>query len=197
MKIIRGIIRGIIPNLIRTAFLISFCAVSARADTNYYLTMRRSLADIESTNNVAARNRHSTASGKYQFLKSWDAWFKRRAGYTWSSTVPAAKAPKSVKELSSIRQDRLFDIYFNEVVSPWIIDVNSRYVAAQKLSRAELLALAHRQGTGGATKYLKSGIDPYSGKYGNKHVSVHMRRMREQMKFYGYLDSQRQLVKGA
>lgn len=179
-----------------SAVIFLFFGVCARADTNEYLTMRRALADIESTNNVSARNKYSSASGKYQFLKSWDAWFKKRAKFTWTSTVPPSKASKSVKDLSSKRQDQLFDIYFNEVVSPWIINVKTRYVAAQKLSRPELLALAHRQGTYGATKYLKSGIDPYAGKNGNKHVSTHMRRMREQMKFYGYLDSQKTLVKG-
>ena len=157
--------------------------------------MRRALADIESTNNVSARNKYSSASGKYQFLKSWDAWFKKRAGFTWSSTVPPVKAAKSVKELSSKRQDQLFDIYFNEVVSPWIVDTQARYIAARKLSRAELLALAHRQGTVGATKYLKTGKDPYAGKHGNKHVATHMRRMREQMKFYGYLDSQHYMIR--
>lgn len=181
--------------LIRIIFLILFLATGARADTNEYLTMRRALADIESTNNVSARNRHSTASGKYQFLKSWDAWFKKRAGFTWSSTVPPAKAAKSVKELSSKRQDQLFDIYWSEVVSPWIIDVQARYIAARKLSRAELLALAHRQGTVGATAYLKTGRDPHAGKLGNKHVATHMRRMREQMKFYGYLDSQHYMIR--
>lgn len=182
--------------LIRIIFLILFLATGARADTNEYLTMRRALADIESSNNVSARNKYSSASGKYQFLRSWDAWFKKRAGFTWTSTVPPAKATKAVKELSSKRQDQLFDIYFNEVVSPWIIDVRTRYVAAQKLSRAELLALAHRQGTIGGTAYLKTGRDPHAGKYGNKHVSTHMRRMREQMKFYGYLDEQRHMVRG-
>lgn len=173
--------------------ILLFADVALGADSvSHYLTMRRALADIESTNNPCARNRHSSASGKYQFIKGWDAWFKKRAGYTWSS-VTAQPACKT----SAARQDRLFDIYFNEVVSPWIIDVRERYIAARKLSEPELLALVHRQGEAGGRAYLRSGADPFAGKAGNKPIAVHLRAMKKQMGFYNYLDSQHELVRGA
>lgn len=185
--------------LIRTLFLIMLCLFSGVAigsnEVSYYLTMRRALADIESGNDPAARNPKSTASGKYQFVKSWNPYFKKRAGYTWTSTVPKRGASKTVRDKASERQDFLFDLYFNEIVSPWIINVRTRYLAARKLSHAELLALVHRQGGEAGEKYLKSGIDPYSGKYGNKHIATHLRAMRRQMAFYSYLDTQHELVK--
>lgn len=183
----------------RTILAIIWLTVSSTAlgatSVGYYLTMRRALADIESGNDPAARNPKSTASGKYQFVKSWNPYFKKRAGYTWTSTVPKRGASKTVRDKASQRQDFLFDLYFNEIVSPWIIDVRTRYLAARKLSHAELLALVHRQGGEAGEKYLRSGIDPYSGKYGNKHIATHLRAMRRQMAFYSYLDSQHELVK--
>jgi hypothetical protein len=159
---------------------------SPASGVSHYLTMRRALADIESGNNPCSRNAHSSASGKYQFVKGWDAWFKKRAGYTWSSVTA-----KAVCKKEAARQDRLFDIYFNQVVSPWIVNVRAKYLAARKLSEPELLALIHRQGEAGGISYLRSGIDPYAGKYGNKHVATHLRAMRRQMGFYNYLDSMR------
>lgn len=160
-----------------------------------YLKMRRSISFIESRDDPSARNRVTSASGKYQFMASWDRWFKREAGITWRSTVPKRSASKSVKAAMGQKQDRLFDRYYERVVGPWI-----RYVRAkglgEKLSDPELVALAHRQGTIGAEKYLKTGIDPFAGKYGNRHVSAHLRAMRRAMQFEQYLDSQKLMVKG-
>jgi len=157
---------------------------SQAGGVSHYLTMRRALADIESGNNPCAKNKHSSASGKYQFIKAWDSWFKKRSGYTWSSV----SAP-TVCKTAGAKQDRLFDIYFNQIVTPWIINARAKYIAARKLSEPELLALIHRQGEAGGIKYLRSGIDPYAGKYGNKPIATHLRAMRRQMKFYNYLDS--------
>jgi hypothetical protein len=160
---------------------------SPAGGVNHYLTMRRALADIESGNNPCSKNKHSTASGKYQFVQSWDPWFKRKSGTTWSSLTNSAKCRNN-----SNKQDSLFDIYYRDIVTPWIKSVKARYPqVTRKLSDAELLALIHRQGEAGGEKYLKSGIDPWAGKYGNKHVATHLRAMRRQMGFYNYLDSMR------
>jgi len=160
---------------------------SPASGVSHYLTMRRALADIESGNNPCAKNRHSSASGKYQFVKSWDPWFKKNAGATWTSFTQI----KSCKNNSG-KQDELFLIYFQKIVTPWIKSVKKRYPKVTgNISDAELLALIHRQGEAGGEKYLRSGIDPYAGKYGNKHVATHLRAMRRQMGFYNYLDSMR------
>jgi len=156
--------------------------------------MRRALADIESGSDVTARNRHSTASGKYQFVRGWDPYFKKMAGYTWTSTLPKKEAAQSVKDEAGRKQDKLFDIYYADLIDPWMKKAKAKYPTAQKLSSAELLALAHRQGTAGANLYLKTGRDIYGGKLGNKPVATHLRAMRRQMEFYGYLDTQHQLV---
>lgn len=162
--------------------------VSMGADqVSYYLTMRRALADIESSNNPCARNPRSTATGKYQFVKSWDPWFRQRSGMTWTSLTNSAKCRQN-----SGKQDSLFWIYYRDIVTPWINRVKLRYPqVTKKLSDAELLALIHRQGPVSGEKYLKSGIDPYAGKYGNKPIATHLRAMRRQMEFYNYLDSMR------
>lgn len=167
-----------------------------RADNSRdYLRVRSALGFIESRNNPAARNRVTTASGKYQFIKAWDKFFLREVGTSWTSVVPTSKASKSTTERLSKEQDRLFNRYYDMHVRPWIEYVRKRHLA-EKYEDYELLAMAHRQGTNGAEHYLKTGKDRYSGKNGNRHITSHLRAMRKAMQFERYLDSQAQLIGG-
>lgn len=161
-----------------------------KADTSkHYLQARSALGFIESRNNPAARNRHSSASGKYQFVKAWDTFFRREAGVSWSSLIPTSKASKSTVARLSAEQDRLFNRYYDLHVRPWIEYVRARHLA-NRYEDYELLALAHRQGTKGAELYLKTGKDPYNGKGGNRHITAHLKAMQSAMRFERYLDSQ-------
>jgi len=186
--------------LIALAFLfISSTAVANRAavdvlpdvagSEHVYIKMQRSIAFIESRGDPSAKNRVTSASGKYQFMASWNRWFKANAGITWASVVPLKKAPKSVKAKMSDKQDRLFNTYYNKIVSPWLKYIRRKNMG-EMYSDPELVALAHRQGTIGAERYLKTGIDPYNGKFGNRHVTAHIRAMRKAMGFEQYLDTQ-------
>ena len=165
----------------------------ASQSDRYYVTVRTALGEIESGNNVSARNKYSSASGKYQFVKGWDKFFKNNAGMRWSTSVPPRGASEHLKISMGVRQDMLFDTYYDLIISPWLSATRKSKTA---LSDAELVALAHRQGTAGADLYLKTGKDPYAGKNGNKHVAAHLRAMRRQMEFYNYLEQQTFMVKG-
>jgi len=168
-------------------------ATVAAGQESEYFKQRRALGFIESRNIPSAKNKVTSASGKYQFMKAWDKFFQRECGVTWSSVVPSRKAPATVTARMSAEQDRLFDAYYREQVKPWIADVRRRGLG-KKLADYELLALAHRQGTKGAELYLRTGRDPYNGKYGNRHVASHLKAMRKAMAFEKYLDSQTNLV---
>lgn len=160
------------------------------ADTSkVYRQARKSLAFIESREDPSARNRRTSASGKYQFMKRWDPWFRRHAGRTWTGVVPGKKASRQVREAASREQDRLFDVYFNRLISPWLVDTRAGGLG-RPFTDPELLALYHRQGERGAVLYLRSGADPWAGRYGNRHVSSHIEAMRKAMRFENYLDHQ-------
>jgi hypothetical protein len=165
----------------------------ASQSDRYYVTVRTALGEIESGNNVSARNKHSSASGKYQFIRAWDRFFQTNAGMRWTTSVPPKNASENLIISMGVRQDMLFDTYYDLIVSPWLSVTRKKKTA---LSDAELVALVHRQGTAGANLYLRTGRDPYAGKLGNKHVAAHLRAMRRQMEFYNYLDSQTFIVKG-
>lgn len=152
-----------------------------------YLQMRSSIAFIESRGDPSARNKRTSASGKYQFMKAWDKWFLRNKGRTWTSTVPSKKAPKETKLALGKIQDDLFDWYYNLLVSPWIDYIRKKRIG-ETYTDPELVAMIHRQGSQGAVTYLTRGRDPYAGKYGNRHVSKHIESMRKAMRFENYID---------
>ncbi len=151
-----------------------------------YLQARRSLAFIESRGDVSARNAKSSAKGKYQFTKAWDPWFARRYGRTWASVVPARSATPAAKAIAGRHQDKMFDLYYNEIVSPWISGIRSRGLG-RSYSDASLLALIHRQGAREAERFLRTGHDPNVGIAGNRHVTHHIAAMSKQMEFERYL----------
>lgn len=144
----------------------------AHARPHDYLKIKKALAHVESMGDVAARNPRTSASGKYQFMSVWDGFFLENAGRTWTSTVPKKTAPPSLKVEASIEQDRLFDVYFDRHVWPWVRKQNTSF------SQAELIAIVHRQGLGGAKRFLKTGKDPFSKRYGNTHLQTYLKRYR-------------------
>jgi hypothetical protein len=164
----------------------------ASESDRYYVTMRTALGVIESGNDVSARNKYSSASGKYQFVKGWDRFFLVHEGIRWTTSVPPRDSSENLKITMSVRQDMLFDTYYDVIISPWLASTRRGKTV---LSDPELVALAHRQGTAGANLYLRTGKDPFAGKYGNRHVAAHLRAMRTQMAFYNYLDSQTFIAK--
>lgn len=145
-----------------------------------YVRIRTAIGHIESRNDPSAKNPVTSASGKYQFMAFWNTWFKRNAGTSWSAVVPKKTAPRPLKLEMGKKQDALFDEYYQRVVMPWI-----RYMRAKKLglklTDGEMVALAHRQGTGWAERYLKTGADPFAGKNGNKHIASHLSNFRKAM----------------
>lgn len=165
----------------------------ASESDRYYVTVRTALGEIESGNNVSARNKYSSASGKYQFIQQWDNFFLKKDRIRWTTSVPPRDASEHLKITMSVRQDMLFNTYYDVIISPWLSVTRKKKTV---LSDAELVALAHRQGTAGANLYLKTGKDPFAGKHGNKHVAAHLRAMRRQMEFYNYLEHQTFMVKG-
>jgi len=159
----------------------------SRADeSKVFLQMRNSIAFIESRGDPSARNQKTSASGKYQFIKSWDRFFLRYSGKSWTAQVPSRKAPQATKFRFGQIQDQLFNRYFEIVVSPWIQNVRKQRIG-ETYTDPELVAIVHRQGTKGAYLYLTKGHDPYAGKYGNRHVSKHILAMRKAMRFENYL----------
>ena len=165
----------------------------ASESDRYYVTVRTALGEIESGNDVSARNKHSSASGKYQFIKAWDKFFLTHERIRWTTSVPPRGASENLIISMGVRQDMLFDTYYDVIISPWLSATRKKKTV---LSDAELVALAHRQGTAGADLYLKTGQDPYAGKLGNKHVAAHLRAMRRQIEFYNYLENQSFIAKG-
>ena len=161
-----------------------------RADrSKVYLQARRSLAFIESRGDPAARNRKTSAAGQYQFMKAWDPWFERTTGRTWTSVVPQRSATKAAKAQAAALQDQLFNEYFNRLISPWLLETRADGFG-RPFTDPELMALYHRQGQRGARLYLKSGADPWAGRYGNTHVSTYLAKMRRAMHFENYLEHQ-------
>lgn len=145
-----------------------------------YIRMRFALGQIESGNDPSAKNKVTTASGKYQFMRHWDAWFKREARRTWTASIPPKGASKKEKARLSKEQDRLFDVYFDRRVSPWLQRYRDQG-RALGYSDADLVAIYHRQGEVGAQRFLKTGKDPFKGRYGNAHLATHIKRMRRAM----------------
>lgn len=143
-----------------------------------YYRMRKALGQIESGNDPTARNKKTSASGKYQFMRAWDGWFKDTVGKTWTETVPK-KSATDVAEFGR-EQDRLFDAYYQYRVQPWL-KRNRAKGRAKGFSDSDLVAIYHRQGEGGATRFLKTGKDPFKGRYSNPHLLTHVKRMRSAM----------------
>lgn len=141
-----------------------------------YILARKSIAYVESNGNVCAKNRLTSASGRYQFMRGWNTFFKRHYGRTWTSVVPKCKAPASVKSAMAEHQDAMFDVYYNLQVSPWITEIREAGLG-ERASDVELLAIFHRQGAYQGFRYLKYGSDWANGKWGNKHVKDHVFRV--------------------
>jgi hypothetical protein len=139
-----------------------------------YLAARQAIAKVESAENPCAKNPTTSASGKYQFMKMWNRFFQANYGRTWASVVPSCKAAKAVKDKMARFQDEMFDVYYNLKVAPWIFGIRGK---VKGWSDIELLALYHRQGEGGAMKYIRTGEDFANGKWGNGHVSKHIARV--------------------
>jgi hypothetical protein len=155
-------------------------ALPDRADQSpVYVAARRAIALTESGGSVCVKNKVSSASGKYQFMRGWNGFFIRNAGRSWTSVVPSCKASKLVKSRMEKYQDSLFDTYYNLQAGPFISKAGSKY---KKWSDIELLALYHRQGEAGAWKYLRTGKDYANGKWGNTHVKVHIARVLRNMR---------------
>lgn len=154
-----------------------------------YLQTRRSLAFIESRGDPTARNGRTSASGRYQFVRAWNPWFRRHTGKTWTSVVPLRRASRPLRERAGVQQDAMFDVYFTRLISPWLQDTRNDGMG-QPFTDPELVALYHRQGEASANQYLRSGADPYAGKYGNRHVSKHIEAMAKAMRFENYLEHQ-------
>lgn len=149
-------------------------------DSRNYTKMRQAIAHIESGGNPAAKNPVTSASGKYQFMKVWDRYFKRELGRTWNSTIPTRKASRAEKIAASRAQDRMFDFYYNTKVSPWLQRIRESK-KAKRYSDSDLVAIYHRQGELGADIFLKSGHDPWVGRFGNTTIALHLKRMRRAM----------------
>jgi hypothetical protein len=141
-----------------------------------YLAARRAIAWVESNENPCAKNPLTSASGKYQFMKAWNPFFKKNYGRTWASVVPKCKAAASVKATMGLHQDAMFDVYYNLQVRPWIDEIRIAGLG-KRFSDIELLAIYHRQGPYHGRKYLRYGSDWAHGKWGNKHISEHIRRV--------------------
>jgi hypothetical protein len=160
-------------------FFIIFFAFPSMAfsfSNDEYVIARKAIAKVESGGNVCAQNPYTSASGKYQFMKAWNPYFQKKYGKTWASVVPKCTATTSVKKKMEIHQDKMFDIYFKNMVEPFIEDVRTRKLA-ENMSDLELLAIYHRQGERGAYLFLKNGKDPYKDIAKNGHVSKHIARV--------------------
>lgn len=139
-----------------------------------YIAARKAIAKVESAENPCARNPTTSASGKYQFMKMWNTFFLKNVGKTWTSAVPSCKASKTVKAKMEALQDKMFDVYYNIHVAPWIFSIRGR---AKGWSDVQLLAVFHRQGRAGAEQYIRTGHDFANGKWGNGHVSKHIAKV--------------------
>lgn len=167
--------------MLRFFFFLLFSAKTAFAlDGASYHKVRRALGQVESGNDPAARNRQTSASGKYQFMRAWDRFFLRHAGQSWTATVPPRKASKALRLKAHREQDRLFDVYYARIVRPWIQRVRLEGLGLG-YTDWELVAIVHRQGERQAVSFLKRGYDPFDGRFGNRSLARHIERMREAM----------------
>jgi hypothetical protein len=143
-----------------------------------YLAAKNAIALTESGGNVCAKNPTTSASGKYQFMRAWNAFFLRHFGRTWTSSVPKCKAAPAVKLRMEKYQDDMFDLYYDHHAGPFIAKARRK-----GWSDVELLALFHRQGEAGAWRYLRTGHDYANGKWGNSHVRVHIARVLKNVRY--------------
>jgi hypothetical protein len=139
---------------------------------NHYLSARNAIGMVESNNNPCAKNKLTSASGKYQFMKAWNNFFKKKYGRSWTSVIPSCKSTQKIRTEMGLVQDRMFDLYYDFYAGPWIYKNRGR-----GYSDLELLAIYHRQGEGGANRYIRTMEDYAAGKWGNSHVKVHVRRV--------------------
>jgi hypothetical protein len=164
-------------------FLMDNGRLPERADGSAnYVAAKNAIALTESGGNVCAKNPTTSASGKYQFMRAWNAFFLRNYGRTWASVVPKCKAAKSVKLRMEKHQDAMFDLYYNLHAGPFIVKARRK-----GWTDIELLALYHRQGEGGAWRYLRTGHDFAAGKWGNSHVKIHIARVLKNLKYNNFL----------
>ncbi len=161
---------------------------SKSGDHKIYIKMRSALGFIESRNDPSAKNRKTSAIGKYQFMKRWDGWFLKNAGTKWTAAIPRKSASKDERSKMSEEQDRLFDTYYDKIVRKWVSESRKK-PGSEKYSDPELVALYHRQGEHYANQFLKNGKDKFAGKYGNRHVTKHLQAMRKAMDFEHYLSN--------
>lgn len=152
-----------------------------RADKSQnYIAAKNAIALTESGGNVCAKNKDTSASGKYQFMRAWNAFFLRHYGRSWVSVVPKCKAARSVKLRMEKHQDAMFDIYYNMHAGPFIASARRK---TRGWNDIQLLALYHRQGEAGAWRYIRTGHDYANGKWGNSHVRVHIARVLKNVKY--------------
>lgn len=154
----------------------SFSNVALSFSHADYIIARKAIATVESGGNVCAKNPYTSASGKYQFMKAWNPYFKKKYGKTWASVVPKCSSPIAVKKKLEIEQDKMFDLYFKAMVEPFIENVRKKKIAENR-SDLELLAIYHRKGERGAYLFLKNGKDPYKNIAKNGHVTKHIDRV--------------------
>ena len=114
----------------------------------------KSIAGIESGGKYSATNKHSSATGKYQFL--WSAWgdsIKKVTGV--SSKDEFLHSPKA--------QEKYYGWYEKHYLMPQVEKLRQYNKAG--LSDEQLAKLVHYRGAGGAKKYLQGQMADKQEKY--------------------------------
>lgn len=128
---------------------------------------RAALAIKESAGNPSAIQWDTKARGLYQFIPRWHKdWIEKETGRSLDSFLPkdgsAAEMERSVREQNEI----LFPRYFERELQPFINDMRKSKLGGE-YTDADLAAMAHFAGRGGARKYLRTGVDDTLGTAGN------------------------------
>jgi hypothetical protein len=128
-------------------------------------SLGNSISSRESQGKYTATNKHSSATGKYQFL--WSAWgdsIKKHTGV--KSKEEFLHNPKA--------QDDYFKFYEKKVLEPAAGRLEK--YNDKGLSQRQLEQLVHFRGEGGARKYLQGKMKDQPEKYNvpiSKYISQH------------------------
>jgi hypothetical protein len=128
-------------------------------------SLSNSISNRESQGKYTATNKHSSATGKYQFL--WSAWgdsIKKHTGV--KSREEFLHSPKA--------QDEYFKFYEKKVLEPAAGRLEK--YNDKGLSQRQLEQLVHFRGEGGARKYLQGKMKDQPEKYNvpiSKYISQH------------------------
>jgi len=133
---------------------------------------RAALALKESSGNPSAVQWDTKARGLFQFIPRWhEKWVKEELGRSIDDFMPKDNSQAEMERATRAQMEELFPRYYERELAPFVAKMRKTGLG-KDYADEDLAAMAHFAGSGGAEKFLKTGVDITKGTAGNAGVGI-------------------------